>query len=156
MEVKQKELHRVVATVIIYRPDRTYLITKRSSKLKVFPGKWTVPGGGLTVDDYVHTKAGHDRMWYGALEMGLRREVREEVGLEIGKPEYLLDVAFIRPDGIPVLVLSFYAPYLSGEVKLSDEDVNFKWVRVDELGAYDFISDIDEEIRMADKIIRTI
>jgi 8-oxo-dGTP pyrophosphatase MutT (NUDIX family) len=153
MEPKYNDLHRVVGTVIIYSPDRTYLITKRSQKLKVFPGKWTVPGGGLEVSDYIHTKPGRDKQWYGALELGLRREVKEEVNIEIGKLTFLLDVAFIRPDDIPVIVLSFYAPYVSGEVVLSAEDTAFRWVKVGELSPYDFIADIADEIRMVDQIL---
>jgi len=152
MEVKHKDLHRVVGTAIIHR-DGTFLITKRSETLKVFPGKWTCPGGGLEVDDYVHTKPGRDHQWYGALELGLRREVKEEVNIEIGKPEYLLNVTFVRPDGIPVMVFSFYAPYVSGEVVLSEEDVDYKWVRADELADYDFIADIAGEIKMVSKIL---
>ena len=54
MEVQNVELHRVVATAIIYR-DGKYLIVKRSPNKKVFPGRWTVPGGGLEVTDYIDT-----------------------------------------------------------------------------------------------------
>lgn len=51
MEIKDKELHRIAMTAIIYDSDRKYLITKRSMHKKHFPGKWTVPGGGLSVDE---------------------------------------------------------------------------------------------------------
>ena len=116
MEIKDKELHRIAITAIIYNKDKKFLITKRSLKKKAFPGKWTVPGGGLSTDDYVNTppstKAGQ---WYYSVEKTLRREVKEEVNVEIGKPEYLLDLTFIIPDGTPCMVLSFYAPYVSGE-----------------------------------------
>ena len=36
MEIKDRELHRVVLTAII-RKDKKYLIVKRSPKKKVFP-----------------------------------------------------------------------------------------------------------------------
>ena len=129
MEIKDRELHRIVITAIIYNGAGQYLVTKRSPTKKVFPNKWTVPGGGLEVDDYINepvsTKAGQ---WYYALEKALRREVTEEVNVEISKPIYLLDLTFIRPDNIPVLVLSYYAKYLSGEVKLDDDAVEYKAV----------------------------
>ena len=57
---------------------------------------WTVPGGGMEVDDYIKTPKTNSDCWYFALENTLKREVREEVGLEIKKANYLLDLAFIR------------------------------------------------------------
>ena len=48
-----KELHRIVSTCIIYK-DGKYLLLQRSFEKKMFPGKWTVPGGGLTIDDYIN------------------------------------------------------------------------------------------------------
>jgi len=150
-----KELHRIVTTAIIYTKDRKFLITKRSLKKKAFPGKWTVPGGGLTVDDYVNTKPTHEgqRQWYGALMNNLRREIKEEVNLEIGKPEFLVDIAFIRPDNIPVLVLSFYAPFVSGEVKLDEDSIEYIWVTYEEAKKYDLIDGILDEIRDVNNLL---
>ena len=54
----QNELHRVVVTGIIWKQrgeEREYLITKRALH-KIWPGKWTVPGGGLEVSDYINTE----------------------------------------------------------------------------------------------------
>ncbi len=156
MDIQDKELHRITATCIIYK-DGKYLVTKRSPHKKVFPNQWTVPGGGLTVDDYIHSpKPENSPQWYGALEATLRREVKEEVNVEIGKVQYLLDLAFIRPDGIPVLVLSYYALYLSGEVKLDEDAVEYKWATLQEAKELDFIAGIYDEIEMVDKICRGI
>lgn len=120
------------------------------------PGKWTIPGGGLEVDDYINTPPSTEgaKQWYGALDKSLRREIKEEVNLEVGKPELLTDLTFIRPDGIPVLCLSYFAPYISGEVKLDDNATDFKWIRASEISQYDFIEGVDEEIRMVDKILK--
>ena len=154
VEIKDKELHRIALTAIIYN-DGKYLITKRALNKKAFPGKWTVPGGGLETDDYINTKPTTSAgQWYGALENTLRREVREETNLEIEKPQYLLDLAFIRPDGIPVVVLSYYAKYKSGEVKLDADSIDYKWLTLEEAKSYDIIDGIWEEIEIVDRIIR--
>ncbi len=156
MEIKDKELHRIAPTAIIYNKDRKYLITKRALTKKVYPGKWNVPGGGLSTDDYVNSPPTHGNdQWYGALESAVRREVREEVNLEIGKLEYLLDLAFIRPDGIPVLVVSYFAPYESGEIKLDADSVEYAWVTPQEAKTYDLIEGTLEEIEMVDKILKS-
>src|SRR5205809_138717 len=111
-KIKDKELHRVATTVIIYRPDLTYLVTKRALHKKMMPGKWTVPGGGLNVDDYINTPTSTKGapQWYDVLEKSMRREIKEEVNLEIGKPELLCDLTFVRPDGVPVICFSYFAP----------------------------------------------
>lgn len=140
---------------MVYRPDRTILITKRSDYKNVFPGKWTIPGGGLEVDDYAHTKPTHKAgQWYGAFERAMRREVLEETGLQFGKPEFLIDIVFRQPNGTPVIVMSFFAPYVSGTVKLNNESVDYKWTRADEADQYDLIDGIAEEIRMVDDILK--
>lgn len=159
MEVRDRELHRVVTTTIIYKKDKKgfkFLITKRSPHKKVHPNKWTVPGGGLSVDDYINlppsTKGAPQ--WYNALNNSLIREIKEEVGLRVGKPEFLVDLTFIRPDGIPVIVFSYFAKYLGGEVRLDEDAVDFQWVNIKEAKEYDLIDGIWEEMRDVDKILR--
>src|SRR4051812_11254678 len=107
MEIKDKELHKIAITAIIYNDEGKYLITKRAMHEEHFPGRWTVPGGKLSTDDYTNLPlTHHDRhanQWYFALTNALKREVKEEVNLEIEKPEYLLDLTFIKASGTPVL-----------------------------------------------------
>ncbi len=153
MEIQKIELHRVVLTAIIHK-DGKYLIVKRSLEKRVFPGKWSVPGGGLEVSDYIDTPKTTKDAWYLAVENTLRREVREEVGIEIEKPHYLLDIVFIRPDNVPVVTLSFYCGCKSGEVKLNSENIDFKWADASELKDYDLIEGLPEEIEMVDKILK--
>lgn len=107
------------------------------------------------MDDYEHltpsTKGANQ--WYYVIENGLKREVKEEVGIEIGKPEYLLDLAFVRPDGIPVIVLTYFAPYAGGEIVLSEEAVEVAWVTLEEAKSYDLIDGIWGELEMVEKIL---
>ena len=111
-------LHFVVATAIIVK-DGKFLIAKRAPHEKAFPNKWTVPGGKLVLHEYEHLpKTTGLPMWYNVVDWVLKKEVREEVGLEIEKPSYLCDLVFVRPDGYPVVTLSYWAHYKSGEVAL--------------------------------------
>jgi len=158
MEIQNKELHRITTTTLVYKPDFTYLITKRAEHKKSHPRKWTVPGGGLSVDDYIDTPQSEhgENLWYNVLEKSLKREVREEVGLEIGKPELLVDLTFIRPDGIPVICFSCFALYIGGEVNIqNDEDTtDFAWVTLEEAKQYDLIGGVWDEIRQVDEILK--
>ncbi|MBX4189263.1 NUDIX domain-containing protein [Candidatus Parcubacteria bacterium] len=153
MEIKDKEMHRVTITCVVYKHGK-YLITRRSLEKKFLPGIWHVPGGGLTVDDYINLpKAGQDQT-YGVLALGLRREIEEEVNLEIGTPEYFNDCAFIKPDGTPVINICFFAPYVSGEVKLDPDTIDYKWVTLSELKDFDLIKGLEDEIKMVDDILK--
>jgi 8-oxo-dGTP pyrophosphatase MutT (NUDIX family) len=152
------ELHRIAVTGIIWKIEdgvRRYLITKRAPQKKAWPNKWTVPGGGLEVSDYSGTEASYvneeSPQWYNAVERTLRREIREEVGLEVTDVEYLLDLAFIRPDGVPSIVLSYYCKYESGEVVLDEDATEFAWITANQVSEYDFISGIDDEIKLVDE-----
>ena len=155
MEIKNKELHRITVTAIIYREeDGKYLITKRSPHKKAFPNLWTVPGGGMETDDYTNTPKTTKDHWYFAIETTLKREVMEEVNLEIDKVQYLLDMAFIIPDGTPAIILSYYCRYVSGVVKLDKESTEYAWVTYEEAKEYDLIEGILEEIKMVDDILK--
>ncbi len=157
-EIHNRELHRIVTTTLVYKPDYTYLITKRALHKKSHPGKWTIPGGGLTVDDYIDTPESEHgpNLWYGALEESLKREVKEEVGLNVGKPQLITDMTFIRPDNIPVICFSYFAPYVSGEVDISHDDdtTEFAWVTLEQAKKYDLIPGIWDEIRQVDEILK--
>ncbi len=145
------ELHRITSTAIIHK-DKKYLILKRAPNKKAFPNMWTVPGGGLETEDYINTPKTTGDHWYGAIENSLRREIKEESNLEVGKLDFLLDITFIRPDGVPVIVLSYHAPFLSGEVILDEDSVEYAWVTLEEARNYDLIEGIYEEIEMVDKL----
>ena len=154
-----KELHRIAITGIIYNDEGKYLVTRRSLEKKAHPGMWTVPGGGISTDDYVNTPITHGTNgWYNIVEKTLRREIFEEVNIDVEKPEYLLDLTFIRPDNVPVLVLSYMCKYKSGEVKIDNDGgdtIDVAWVTLEEAKTYDLIPGILEEIEMVDKILRT-
>lgn len=153
MEIKDKELHRITSTAIIYKEGK-YLLLRRSLEKKAFPGKWTVPGGGLETDDYTETPKTTGDHWYFAIENSLRREIKEESNLEVGKMTYLLDIAFIKPDGTPVIILSFYCSYKSGEIKLDEDSIDHAWVTYEEAKKYDMVEGLLEEIEMVEKILK--
>ena len=146
-----KELHRIVSTCIIYKNGK-YLLLQRSFEKKAFPGKWTVPGGGLTLDDYINEPKTTSDHWYFVLGNSLRREIKKDKGIEVGKISYLCDMTFIRPDNIPVIILSFYAPYKNGEVKVDKDSINFAWVTYEEVKGYDMVEGLIDEMKMVDDL----
>lgn len=150
---KKDKLFYFVANVVIYRAsDGRCLVLKRSETEKVHPGKYCVPGGKLEWNDLDLTKPtrinGEVLDFQNAIEDLLIREVREEAGIEIEpKLVYINNVAFVRPDGIPVMLVKFAARYQSGEVKFEAGAFSgYKWVSSEEVLEEDCILGIDEEI----------
>lgn len=95
--VDRNLLHYVVVTGILIK-DGKYLIVKRADWEKAFPEKWTMPGGKLEVLDYVLKEKDTGNHWYNIFEDLLRKEVREEVGLEIENINYVTSMIYIRSD----------------------------------------------------------
>ena len=155
--MKNKEfLHEIAITAIIVKKGK-YLITKRSLNKKRFPGKWTVPGGKLETDDYINLPKDTEFYWYNVLEKVLRREVMEEVGVEITNIEYVTSLATTHSDGNPSLVISCMADYVSGKVKLQKEEADeYGWVSLDEAKNYDLIDGIYDELLMAENKIKGV
>lgn len=147
-------LHFVVATAIIVK-DGKFLIAKRAAHEKAFPNRWTVPGGKLVLHEYEHLPrtAGFPQ-WYNVVDWVLRKEVREEVGLEIDTPRYLCDLVFVRPDGYPAVTLSYWARHRAGEAKISKDFSDFAWVTLEEAKRYDLIEGIWDELRQVDDILK--
>lgn len=161
-KAKPDKLFYFVANVVIYREsDSRCLILKRSDQEKVHPGKYVVPGGKLEWADLPiasPTKLNGDVLDYDtAIEELLNREVLEEAGIKI-KPglEYVNSAAFIRPDGIPVVLVKFAAKYLSGEVVPEKNSfTDYIWVNDEEVKKYPCILGIPEEIAKTIKIFST-
>ncbi len=152
MAESDPRIHFVAVTAVIAKDGDDgaprFLIVKRAPAEKVWPGKWTVPGGKFVRTEYENLPraSGSAPQWYEVAEFVLRKEVREEAGIEIEKPRYLTDLVFIRPDGYPVVTFSYWTRWKSGEVRLNHEMTEFAWVTAEEAKRYDLIDGIAGEI----------
>ncbi len=154
MKYDKNQVHYVAATAILVKEGK-FLIAKRANWEKAFPGKWTVPGGKLEVLDYVLRKKDTSSHWYNVLEDLAKKEVKEEVGLEIQNIEYVTSLIYIRNDGIPSLIVSLWAEPVNENVVLDKSLTEYKWVSLEEAKNYDLIEGIYEELEMLDKKLNT-
>ncbi len=155
-QAKPNKLFYFVANVVVYRDsDGRCLILKRSDNEKVHPGRYGVVGGKMEWEQMDIEKPGRingDVLDYpGAVEELLRREVQEEAGIEIHpKLKYVNSVAFIRPDGVPVVLVKFAAKYKNGEVVVEEGAFSdHAWVNSEEVKDYECIDGIHEEVDFA-------
>lgn len=109
------------------------LITKRGRDPE--KGRYDVPGGFL--------QAGED------VFDGLRRELNEELGVEIDVTvDDCLQMAVhtYGDEDDYVLAIGFRARLLSGEPTANDDVAELKWVSLDEIDEIDFAWDHDREL----------
>lgn len=129
----------------IYK-DGKWLMIQRSKKEPHASGTISFPGG--TVEDKTNMQ--------NALEENLKREITEEVGIEIeNNMEYVESKIFIADDGQKVLNIVFLCKYKSGEAKVkSDEVANIFWLTTDEIMTH-FNTPlwIKKSIKLADKLL---
>ena len=93
-----------VAKVIIINADDHILMLKRSDYVDKFAGEWDLPGG--------HIQVGED------FEVGMKREVKEETGLDVG------DCTFV--DKIDNLDF-YWCDCPDKPIKLSHEHTQFRF-----------------------------
>jgi len=153
-------LMRVCPTVIFYQiyNDEVYYLVLQRGATTHFPGKWTVPGGGIESKDYEKLKPDYqEKQWYGVIEQSLRREIEEETGIEYEDDFSLItNLVFLMKGDIPCLVLSFAAPLDKGTTVLVDgkENVDYDWVTLERARFVDLIPGIIHEIEMVEKLIQ--
>jgi len=135
----ENKKHIVAVNALIKNKNKNkFLIVKRQKNEIAYPGKWAFPGGKVEKGQNV-------------LE-ALKREVLEEVGLEIeDSRRFLNDFTFLRPDGHNVIGFVFEVIAKSDNVKLADEFDDFKWVSPEEFKDLDFIQGMDNEVNNAFK-----
>jgi len=154
--VNDSLLHEIAITAIILKNNK-YLLTKRSKNKKRFPNKWTVPGGKLEIKDYVNFPKDTEFYWYNVLERVLRREIKEEVGININNIEYVTSLATIHSDGNPSLVISCMANYVSGKVKLQKEEADdYCWATLKEAYKLDLLDGIYDELVIVENKLKGI
>lgn len=154
-EAKQDKLFYFVANALVYREeDGRCLILKRSMREKAHPGRWATPGGKMEWGDFSISEGymnGDVIDFNDSVEDLLRRETREEAGIEIGEDfRYINSKTFIRPDGIPVVLVKLAVLYGSGEVVLEEHSFDdYAWVNAEEVREYECVDGICEEVEKA-------
>lgn len=162
-KAKTNKLFYFVANIVVFREaDKRCLILKRSENEITHPGVWAVPGGKLEwadLDINKPTRLNGDVVdFQDSIEKLLQRELFEEAGVTMkGKIYFINDVAFIRPDEIPVVSVKFAAKYDQGEVVVEKGAFSdFAWVNEDEVEQYKCIDGIHEEILQTVKLFQTV
>ena len=112
--LKEGEYHLTVLGVIA-RPDGTFLITKRVMTKAWAPGWWDVSGGGVQAGE--------------SSEEAVRREVKEETGLDVRNAEggYAFTYKRVNPDEGDNYFVDVYRFVMD----IDEKDVSFQEAEID-------------------------
>ena len=123
---------QVGVKILLQNKEGKYLVMLRSAiKYPEAGAKWEIAGGRISPGTL--------------LIENLKREVREETGLEIiGKVKLLDAQDIIRP--AKHIVRLTYVGHADGEVTISDEHTEYKWLSPEELMKIEPVDPILKEV----------
>jgi molecular chaperone GrpE len=157
MTENKKSFFEITAKAVILNEKDEILLLKRSKEYHHGAEKWDLPGGKL--------EAGEN------IEKGLLREIKEELGIsvDLGPIIYICDFEKkydrkIEISSERLLIagkgIRFIAYYKEGEIKLSNEHGEFKWLPMKEalknFGDTDFEKDKKVSLAKAEEYIELI
>ncbi|HRO65807.1 MAG TPA: NUDIX domain-containing protein [Candidatus Dojkabacteria bacterium] len=139
MQTKDNAHFHIVTVKAWVKKGDKYLLARRGMSEVHMPGVWSIPGG--KVDD--------DGETVNILQETLKREVLEEVGVEItDEIDLVYNNSFKRSDGASVVGLTFLCHWKTGEAQPLEEILEVGWFTLDELIDKEDVADfLKREIR---------
>lgn len=155
MKNQNKGFFTLTVKVVIVNDKNEILLVKRPKDDHHGAGKWDLPGGNLEEGENILD--------------GVKREIKEEIGIEVKLENIIYVNDFEKKyaekhdfdgqktftNGKGIRILAFYE---SGEIKLSDEHSEYKWVDIskaeEEFGDSDFEKDKKETLKKAQEYLK--
>ncbi|GBF80498.1 8-oxo-dGTP diphosphatase MutT [Aphanothece sacrum] len=120
-EISNQIPHKKIGVAVIYNETGKILIDKRLEK-GLLGGLWEFPGGKIEANETV--------------ESCIKREIIEEIGIEIEVEEHLISIEHTYSH-FKVTLIVHYCRYLGGEPQ-PIECQEIRWVTLDEIETFPF------------------
>jgi len=127
----------VVGVIGIIKKDDNILLMRRALTKSTNPGKWESVAGKVEFEEHPNE--------------ALRREVKEESGLNVSIDERPLAVSQTIRGSEPMILVYYLCNYVSGDVTLSKEHDAYEWATLQEFKA---LCSFNELIEIVDSIFK--
>lgn len=117
---------------IIKRADGKILVLKRSEHDDHKPNVWETPGGGMDTEE--------------SPQEALKREIIEETDLSVTVTKPFNVFTFKKDTGEFKVGITFICEHQNGEVVLSSEHSEFRWIEAEEFAQMVSVPSLHEEI----------
>lgn len=117
---------------IIRRNDGKILVLKRNDQDDHKPSIWETVGGGMDKEE--------------SPQEALLREISEETGLRVNVGSPFNIFTFKKDTGEFKVGITFLCEYVSGEVSLSNEHSEYRWIEPKEFAQLESVPSLYEEI----------
>ena len=130
--------------IVVFSEDNTKVLLAKRKGENDYDGIYSFIGGKMETTDK-------------NLVEGMRREKNEEIG-ETCKvklyPIYSTSTYYIKKDGSYMVLPHYYARFVEGDISLSDEYSEYKWVSINEIDSFKpIIENIPEFTRRLLKLV---
>ncbi len=123
-----------VVTAIIKNKDGKFLIVKRKKNENIHGSLWVFPGGKVEDNEDLFS--------------ALKREIKEEVGLDIlDEKEQISEYEYEGPDGEITVGTCFLVKAKNEKIVLCEDLEDFAWISKEDFKNYKHIKELDEEIK---------
>ena len=122
-----------VAVKGIIRKDGKILVVKRAEQDGFRGGTWETVGGGIDENE--------------SPQEALKREIMEEAGVMVDIEEPFNVFYFKNGNGEIKIGITFLCDWISGEVVLSEEHSEHKWIEPGEFMNFESVPSLHEEIK---------
>lgn len=116
---------QIISVIVVLRCEEKFLLVQRAKEDEIFPGKWQNVGGKVELGEKIENAIG--------------RELKEEVGMQVGeRPIFLMSYSWKKDQGGPVRLGTIFLMDLGGSIKnhkinISEELADFGWFNIKEI-----------------------
>ncbi len=123
--------HISVKGFIFYKDK--YLFIQKTDNGTENSGYWELPGGGLNFGEFP--------------ELALKREIKEETGLDINVIKPLIVWSFNKNTTKQVVGITYLCEAINDEVVISEEHDNYTWVKKEDFNKIILLPELKEDMK---------
>ncbi|MBP9780015.1 NUDIX hydrolase [Candidatus Gracilibacteria bacterium] len=138
---------KIIVSGLVVNKDGEFLLAQRSELEEVFPGYWAIPGGKVEING---NESPHD-----VLESNLQRELKEELGIDVGCFRYLNSHFNYNQDQYKIYIC-FLGECISDAIPQPLEDtIDVRYFSIEKIKDLQLAPNVGELVEIANRHLYT-